>query len=64
VVGPFLYRLGRLLQLVGMLMLPLAVAGNLSPENPLSLKESLTLSGAGIAVFVVGWLLQQAGGPR
>src|SRR4051812_17793540 len=55
-VGPFLYRLGRLLQLVGMLMLPLAIAGELLPkeQNPLSLKTSLLLSGVGVCVFVVG----------
>ena len=36
-MGPILYRLGRLMQLVGMLMLPLAIAGNLAPtgENPM-----------------------------
>jgi hypothetical protein len=63
-VRAILYRLGRTLQIVGMLLLPLAVAGNLSPEKTLSLKESLMLSGAGICVFILGWLLQQAGTPR
>jgi hypothetical protein len=52
------------LQIVGMILLPLAVAGNLSPENALSLKASLLLSGLGIGVFILGWLLQQAGTPR
>jgi hypothetical protein len=60
-VRPILYRLGRTLQLIGMILLPLAVAGNLSPENALSLKASLMLSGLGIGVFVLGYLLQQAG---
>lgn len=60
-VGPMLYRLGRLLQLAGMIMLPLAIAGNLAPENPLELRTSLMLSGIGIVVFIVGWLIQQAG---
>jgi hypothetical protein len=63
-VRPFLYRLARLLQLLGMILLPVAIAGNLSPENPLSLKASLMISGAGIAVFILGWLLQQTVGPR
>ncbi len=58
-----LYRLGRVLQIIGMILLPLAVAGNLSPENPLSLKQSLVLSGLGIGVFVLGWLIQQASMP-
>jgi hypothetical protein len=47
-----------------MILLPLAIAGNLSPENPLSLKTSLVISAAGIGVFVLGWLLQQTVGPR
>jgi drug/metabolite transporter (DMT)-like permease len=62
-VGPILYRLGRLLQLVGMLMLPLAIAGNLAPTDPMPLKTSLMLSGAGVCVFIVGYLLQNAGRP-
>ena len=56
-----LYRLGRLLQLVGMAMLPLAVAGNVVDQERMPLKTSLLLSAAGVAVFVVGWLIQQAG---
>ena len=56
-----LYKLGRLLQILGLILLPLAIAGNLSPERPLSLGSSLTLSAVGIAVFCLGYLLQQAG---
>lgn len=63
-VAAFLYRLGRLLQLLGMILLPLAIAGNLSPQNPLDLKTSLTLSGIGILIFGMGWLIQQAGKPQ
>jgi hypothetical protein len=63
-VQPILYRLARMLQVIGMILLPLAIAGNLSPEKPLSLKASLTLSGIGIVVFIAGWLLQQRVGPR
>ena len=59
----FLYKLGRVLQLLALLLLPLAIAGNLSPEAPLSLGQSLLLSGAGVAVFLVGYLLQQASRP-
>ena len=59
-----LYKLGRLMQLVGMILLPLAIAGNLSPENTLTLKESLLLSGTGVVVFTLGWFLQQAGRPE
>jgi hypothetical protein len=59
----FLYRLGRFLQLVGMIMLPLAIVGNLSPENQLELRTSLMLSGVGVLIFSIGWLIQQSGKP-
>jgi drug/metabolite transporter (DMT)-like permease len=70
IVGPFLgsekgmlYRLGRLLQIVGMAILPVAVVGNLVPDHPLDLRQSLTFSGVGIVIFIIGYLLQQAGRP-
>jgi hypothetical protein len=53
-----LYTLARVLQLLGLLILPIAIAGNLADER-LNLKESLELSTAGIIVFALGWLLQQ-----
>jgi hypothetical protein len=58
-----MYALGRMLQLVGLVLLPVAIAGNLANER-LNLKESLTLSAVGILVFSVGWLLQQGARPR
>jgi hypothetical protein len=57
------YGLGRLLQLVGLVLLPIAIAGNVANER-LSLKESLSLSAVGVLVFSVGWLLQQGSRPR
>jgi hypothetical protein len=59
-----LYKVGRFLQVVGMFLLPLAIAGNLAPGEPLDLRASLLLSALGVAVFTAGWLLQQAGKPR
>ncbi len=56
-----LYKVGRFLQLVGMLLLPIAIAGNVYDERQVTLWRSLTISGIGIAVFTVGYLLQQAG---
>ncbi len=56
-----LYRLGRLMQVTGMVILPLAIVANLAPEHAIDLKTSLTLSGIGVVVFFVGWLIQQAG---
>jgi hypothetical protein len=55
-----LYRLGRFLQLVGLIALPLAIAANLAPE-PLPLGTSLSLSAGGIIIFFAGYLMQQAG---
>jgi hypothetical protein len=60
-VGVLLYRLGRLFQLLGLILLPLAIAGNLSPKDPFDLRTSLTISVTGILVFGLGWLFQQAG---
>jgi uncharacterized membrane protein YGL010W len=56
-----LYRLGRLLQVTGMIVLPLAIVANVAPEHAVDLKTSLTFSGIGVAIFFVGWLIQQAG---
>jgi hypothetical protein len=55
-----LYKLGRLLQVAGMIILPVAIAGNLVPDPPLGVRGSLIVSGIGVAVFVVGYLIQQA----
>jgi len=55
------YKLGRFLQLVGLILLPVAIAGNLAPDMPLSLQMSLMVSGIGVAVFTLGWWLQKAG---
>jgi hypothetical protein len=58
-----LYKLGRVLQLVGLIMLPCAIAGNMGDPPPLKLQDSLLFSAIGIIVFIVGWMLQQAGKP-
>jgi hypothetical protein len=58
-----MHALGRLFQLVGLVLLPVAIAGNLAQER-LSLKESLGLSAVGVLIFSVGWLLQQGAKPR
>jgi hypothetical protein len=52
------YSIARFLQLLGLLILPVAIAGNVAER--LTLGQSLGLSAAGILVFSVGWLLQQA----
>ena len=57
------YKLGRLLQLLGLLILPIAMAGNMADQR-LDLKQMLGLCGVGVVVFFIGWLLQQGAGPR
>jgi hypothetical protein len=57
-----MHATGRFLQLVGLILLPMAIAGNVVER--LTLKESLSISGVGIVVFVVGWLLQEGAKPR
>jgi hypothetical protein len=59
-----LYKVGRLLQLLGLILLPVAIAGNVAREDQVNLKVSLTLSAVGVGVFVLGWWLQQATRPR
>jgi hypothetical protein len=56
-----LYKLGRFFQILGLILLPLAIAGNLSPERPMDLRSSLSLSAVGVIVFGLGYLLQQMG---
>jgi hypothetical protein len=53
-----LYNFARFLQLAGLLILPIAMAGNVTES--LDLRQMLMLAGLGIVVFVVGWMLQQA----
>ncbi len=54
-----LYRLGRLFQLAGLIILPVAIAGNVAER--LTLWQSLSLSAAGVTVFYFGKLLQERG---
>ncbi len=57
-----LYKVGRFLQVIGLFVLmPLGVAGNLARPDQIDLRTSLTISGVGVAIFIVGYLLQQAG---
>ena len=60
----FLYKLGRFLQVAGMIILPVAIAGNVVDQTRIDLKTSLIMSGVGVGVFIVGWLIQHAGHPK
>jgi hypothetical protein len=56
-----LYKLGRLMQIIGLLLLPIAMAGNLVPDIPVSLGNMLALTIFGVLVFFIGYSLQQVG---
>ena len=53
------YRIARFLQLAGLIILPVAISGNVAEK--LDLRESLSLSAVGGLVFIIGWALQQFG---
>ena len=57
-----LYTLARLLQVAGLILLPVAMAGQV--EGSLDLRQMLMLAGLGVIVFTAGWLLQQATRPK
>jgi hypothetical protein len=56
------YKLARLLQLAGLVILPVAIAGN--AVNQLELRDSLGMSAFGMVVFFAGWLLQKGTKPQ
>jgi TRAP-type uncharacterized transport system fused permease subunit len=51
-----LYKIGRLFQFVGLVLPPVAIAGNIAEK--LTLWQSLSISAAGMLLFYLGWLLQ------
>jgi hypothetical protein len=59
-----LFKLGRALQLIGMIVLPVGMVGNVMRPELISVQNSLVIAGVGIVVFGVGWLLQQFSRPR
>jgi hypothetical protein len=58
-IGIMLYRIARGLQILGLLILPVGVSGNLARPDEITVKTSLLIALAGMAVFGLGWLLQQ-----
>jgi hypothetical protein len=62
--GAMLYKFGRFLQVVGMLLLPIGIAGNVADPNNVTLGTSLMISGTGMVVFFLGYQIQQMGRPK
>jgi hypothetical protein len=58
------YRLGRFLQLLGLLIAPVGMAGNLARPDQVSEGRMLGILAAGIVVFGAGWLIQRGGKPQ
>ncbi|HEV3204872.1 MAG TPA: hypothetical protein VGY77_10835 [Gemmataceae bacterium] len=54
------FKIGRFLQLLGLLIAPVGIAGNLARPDEVDVKTTLAIAAFGITVFVIGWLLQQA----
>lgn len=59
-----LYKVGRFLQLVGLLVTPFGIAGNVADPVRIDVKTSLVIAGAGMALFILGWLMQQSAKPQ
>jgi hypothetical protein len=57
------YRIGRFLQILGLIILPVGVSGNLARPEEVTVKASLTIAVVGMAVFFLGWLVQQKAPP-
>lgn len=55
------YYLGRSLQMIGLVVPLIGVAGNLARPEEVPVKTSLTYAAAGMAIFYVGWLIQGKG---
>ncbi len=59
-----MYRLGRFLQLLGLLIAPVGMAGNLARPEQVTEGRMLGILAAGVLVFSVGWLIQRGAKPR
>ena len=55
------FKIGRFLQVAGMLILPVGMVGNIVRPEHITVQHSLTIAGVGLVVFGLGWVLQQLG---
>jgi hypothetical protein len=53
------YKLGRFLQLVGLVITPIGIGGNLARPDQVDVKTSLGIAALGIVIFALGWLMQR-----
>jgi hypothetical protein len=54
------YTLARFLQLLGLILLPVGIAGNVARPEIVGIREVLIITTVGIGVFYLGWLLQRS----
>ncbi len=57
-----LYKLGRSIQVIGMIVTLVGVPGNLVHPEEITLKVMLIIAGVGIGIFYFGRLVQRWGG--
>jgi len=58
------HKIGRFLQLVGLILLPVGMAGNLARPEDFGTTSLFVMLMVGGCVFTVGYLLQQTARPR
>lgn len=54
----FFYRLGRILQVIGLIVSLMGVSGNLARPEEITVKVSLVIAAIGIGIFYLGRLIQ------
>jgi hypothetical protein len=59
-----LYKLGRYLQVLGMILLPIGMAGNLARPEDFGPTSVFAILLVGSAIFTVGYIFQRVGKPR
>jgi hypothetical protein len=59
-----LYKIGRFLQVLGLIIVPVGVSGNLARPEEVTVKATLVIAAAGVGVFYLGRLIQQSGTPE
>ena len=56
-----LHKAGRFLQLLGLLIAPAGVVGNIVQRKVVTEGVMLSILAVGGGIFLIGWLVQQAG---
>ena len=57
-----LYKLGRFLQMIGLILPLVGISGNLAREDEITLKVMLIIAAIGMCIFYLGRVIQGWGG--